>query len=631
MLEPLPQARGAMTIDLFGDVGAEITAAKLAETLRTLPPAAPLTLRIFSYGGSAIEGLAIFNSLQRHQGKKTVIIDPLAASAASLIAMAGDEILMAENAFLMIHDVNAFGGGAAEDHRKLAENLDQVNAQYAKAYAARSTKPLEEVMAAMRAETWFDAEAAVAWGLADRIILPSEFLGQTAPRLAAAAHYRNTPNRFRLTERTTMQTQNQPAPQAAQTLQASVDELEGIAGRNGLGSDFILTQFKAGATREAALEAALERVAAHSPRPVLPGQVIGGGYADPKALRSYMTEALVARATGRAPSDAARPFAHMSLADLAAEMLERGGDRSMRYASPARRIAAALSTSDFPLLLTGTFNRIVLDTMEVAPGAARAVCGMRSVPDFRQGRFLQMAGMPSLARITEGAGITYAPPAERGESYAVQTFARQIQFTRQALVNDDLGAFDQARLVAGAVVATEAAEFVSMFATNGAGWGPTLSDGLPLFHATHNNVSTGTPGTGGISEGRRVMRGQTDARGNIIGAAPAIILVGPAGETMAEQAISDMSLAVGESSRPVFSGKLSLAVEPRLSGMPWFLFASPLQLPALAMVTLQGTNGQPQITQHETSDFDGLAFKVLHDFVIAPTGFVGAVRSTGQI
>ena len=239
--------------------------------------------------------------------------------------------------------------------------------------------------------------------------------------------------------------------------------------------------------------------------------------------------------------------------------------------------------------------------------------------------------MSSLARITEGAGITHAPPAERGESYAVQTFARQIQFTRQALVNDDLGAFDQARLVAGAVVATEAAEFVSMFATNGAGWGPTLSDGLPLFHATHNNVSTGTPGTGGISEGRRVMRGQTDARGNIIGAAPAIILVGPAGETMAEQAISEMSLAVGESSRPVFSGKLSLAVEPRLSGMPWFLFASPLQLPALAMVTLQGTNGQPQITQHETSDFDGLSFKVLHDFVIAPTGFVGAVRSTGAI
>jgi ATP-dependent protease ClpP protease subunit len=629
MLETLHQARGATTIDLFGDVGAEITAAKLAETLRPLPPSAPITLRIFSYGGSAIEGLAVFNSLQRHQGKKTVIIDPLAASAASLIAMAGDEILIAENAFLMIHDVNAFGGGAAEDHRKLAENLDQVNAQYAKAYVARSKKPLQEVMAAMRAETWFDAELAVAWGLADRVIPPSEFLGKTAPRLAAATHYRNTPERFRQTERTTMQNQNQPAPQAAPTLQASVDELEGIAGRNGLGSDFILAQFKAGATREAALEAALEAVAARSPRPVAPTQVIGGGYADPQALRSYMTEALVARATGRAPSEAARPFAHMSLSDLAAELLERGGDRSMRYASPTRRIQAALSTSDFPNVLSGTFNRILEQNLEIAPGAARAVCAMREVPDFRPGRFVQFAGFQTLEKITEGGEIRHQAPNERGEAYALQTFARKAQFTRPALVNDDLGAFDQARLIAGAVVATEAAEFVKMFATNGAGWGPTLLDTVPLFHATHANVSAGTVGTAGIGAARQVMRAQTDPSGNLIGASPAVLLVGPAGETAAEQAISSLALATSEGGRPIFSGKLRLAVEPRLQGAPWFLFAEPSQLPMVAMVTLAGTGGMPQITQHDNSDFDGLAIKIVHDFVIAPVGYVGGVRVTG--
>jgi len=629
MLDALPQARGASTIEFFGDVGVEITAAKLAETLRTLPNATPITLRLFSYGGSAIEGLAIFNSLQRYQGKKTIIVDPLAASAASLIAMAGDEILIAENAFIMIHDVNAFGGGAAEDHRKLAENLDQVNAAYAKAYAARSKKPLEEVMAAMRAETWFDAEAAVAWGLADRIIPPSEFLGKTAPRLAAAAHYRNTPERFRQTERNAMQNENQSVAHAAPKLQASVDQLEGIAGRNGLGSDFILAQFKAGATREAALEAALDAVAALSPRPVQPGYVMGGGYADPQALRSFMIDALVARATGRAPSEAARPFASMSIADMAGDMLERAGDRSMRYASPARRIQAALTTSDFPNVLSSTFNRILEQNLEIAPGAARAVCALRDVPDFRPGRFVQFAGFQTLGRLQEGGEIEHQAPNERGEAYALQTFARQAQFTRPALVNDDLGAFDQARIIAGAVVATEAAEFVKMFATNGGGWGPTLLDNVPLFHATHANVSAGTVGTAGIGAGRQVMRAQTDPSGNLIGAAPAVLLVGPAGETAAEQAISSLALATSESGRPVFSGKLRLAVEPRLQGAPWFLMADPAQLPVVALVTLAGTGGRPQITQHENSDFDGLAYKVVHDFVIAPVGYIGGVRMTG--
>jgi ATP-dependent protease ClpP protease subunit len=626
MPDGFPQARGAASISLFGDVGLEITAASLDASLRGLPAGTPLTLRLFSYGGSAIEGLAIYNRLQRYTGKKTLIIDPLAASAASLIAMAGDEILIAENGFMMIHEPHAVAGGAAGDHRDLAQNLDMVSAQFVKIYAERSKKSPEEIIAAMRAETWLDAQGALDWGFADRIIAPSEILGATLPRIAAAAHYRNMPDQVRRIQKEMMNMQQNPATTPPQA--ASFADIKAIAERNKLGPDFIVAQFDAGATHQAALEAALEQVAAQSPKPFSPVRM-GESYDDPEMRRGHMAEAIAARITGRTVSAPAAQWRGLSMAEMAAACLKHSGQRLPANARAGQIIQASLSTSDFPLLLQQSTNRILQDTLAVSPGAARMVCAMRSVPDFRPGRFIQFAGMGTLGEMTEGGPITYAPPAERGESFAVKTFARQVQFTRQMLVNDDLGALDQARLLAGVVVATEAGEFAKMFATNGAGWGPTLTDTNPLFHSSHGNVSAGTVGTAGISAGRVVMRAQTDAKGNLVAPEPRLVLVGPAGETAAEQALNDLQVATAESSRPVFAGRLALAVEPRLSGAPWFLFADPLLAPVLAMVTLEGTGGNPVVTQHESSDYDGLSLKVTHDFTIAPMGFVGAVRLTG--
>jgi hypothetical protein len=183
-----------------------------------------------------------------------------------------------------------------------------------------------------------------------------------------------------------------------------------------------------------------------------------------------MAEAIAARITGRTVSAPAAQWRGLSMAEMAAACLKHSGQRLPANARAGQIIQASLSTSDFPLLLQQSTNRILQDTLAVSPGAARMVCAMRSVPDFRPGRFIQFAGMGTLGEMTEGGPITYAPPAERGESFAVKTFARQVQFTRQMLVNDDLGALDQARLLAGVVVATEAGEFAKMFATNGAGW-----------------------------------------------------------------------------------------------------------------------------------------------------------------
>ncbi|SMH50961.1 head maturation protease, ClpP-related [Maritimibacter sp. HL-12] len=182
------RASGAEVL-IYDEIGAYGVSAKgfLAE-LGALPDDAPIDLRLNSPGGSVFDAVAIFNALQRHEGNITVWIDGIAASAASYIAMAGDEIVMPENAFLIIHDPSGLVMGTAADMRDMAGTLDKIAASMLRGYAAKSGKPEEDIAALMATETWFDAADALAAGLATRIAEPV--------RIAARfeiAQFRNAP------------------------------------------------------------------------------------------------------------------------------------------------------------------------------------------------------------------------------------------------------------------------------------------------------------------------------------------------------------------------------------------------------------------------------------------------------
>jgi ATP-dependent protease ClpP protease subunit len=160
-------------ISIYDEIGAYGVSAKafLAD-LGKLPDAAPLTLRLNSPGGSVFDAVAIYNALQRHAGNVTVSIDGIAASAASYIAMAGDEIIMPENAFLMIHDPSGLVMGTAADMRAMAEALEKIGASLIKGYAAKSGKEEKDIAALMAAETWLDAAEALDMGFADTMAEP---------------------------------------------------------------------------------------------------------------------------------------------------------------------------------------------------------------------------------------------------------------------------------------------------------------------------------------------------------------------------------------------------------------------------------------------------------------------------
>ena len=130
---------------------------------------ANIELHLNSPGGDIFDGVAIYNALKAHSAKVTVIVDALAASAASFIAQAGDEVIMTKAATMMIHDGSSFAWGNAADLRSTADLLDKLSNTIAEIYSDRAGNSIEFWRALMVEETWYNSHEAVEAGLADRI------------------------------------------------------------------------------------------------------------------------------------------------------------------------------------------------------------------------------------------------------------------------------------------------------------------------------------------------------------------------------------------------------------------------------------------------------------------------------
>jgi ATP-dependent Clp protease protease subunit len=159
-------------IEILGEIGdsgwgMEFTTAKMVKDQLKAIGKAPVLVTINSPGGDAFEGIAIYNLLREHGAKVTVSVLGLAASAASIIAMAGDTIKMGEGAFLMIHSSSGLVMGNQADMREFADLLQSIDSSVAKLYAARTGKPEAEMIAMMQKETWLTADEAVKSGFAD--------------------------------------------------------------------------------------------------------------------------------------------------------------------------------------------------------------------------------------------------------------------------------------------------------------------------------------------------------------------------------------------------------------------------------------------------------------------------------
>lgn len=163
------RAGDAAAVHIYDEIGYfGTTAADFVQELAAVK-AKTLDVHINSPGGEVWDGVAIHNAIKRHPANVTVHIDGLAASAASFIAMAGDEIVIEPNAQMMIHDAMTLMVGNAAEMRETAKMLDKTSDTIAQMYADRAGGDVADWRKAMRAETWYDGAEAVEAGLADRL------------------------------------------------------------------------------------------------------------------------------------------------------------------------------------------------------------------------------------------------------------------------------------------------------------------------------------------------------------------------------------------------------------------------------------------------------------------------------
>jgi len=160
---------------LYGDIssstwwGDEVTPSAFAQDLKGLGDISVLNIYINSGGGDVFAGLAIYSMLKRHPAQKNVYIDGLAASIASVIAMAGDTVYMPKNAMLMIHKAWTMAIGNANDLRKLADDMDKIDQSILTTYQDKTGLEPEKITEMVNAETWLTAEETVTLGFADVI------------------------------------------------------------------------------------------------------------------------------------------------------------------------------------------------------------------------------------------------------------------------------------------------------------------------------------------------------------------------------------------------------------------------------------------------------------------------------
>ena len=186
------------SVYLYGPIGpysdwGEISASDVAEALDKVGSAGTLNVYLNSPGGAVDEGLAIYANIKRFKAKKVIWVDGLAASIASIVAMAGDEINMAFNSRMMIHDPWWVCVGNARDMRATADLLDKRRDDLLGTYVAKTKGDRNTIASWMEAETWFSADEAVRHGFASRKVDGDGEVQMDDRSKVLLAKYRHTP------------------------------------------------------------------------------------------------------------------------------------------------------------------------------------------------------------------------------------------------------------------------------------------------------------------------------------------------------------------------------------------------------------------------------------------------------
>lgn len=323
-------------------------------------------------------------------------------------------------------------------------------------------------------------------------------------------------------------------------------------------------------------------------------------------------------------------FRGLRLIDIARRCLERAGVRTsgMMPMDIARR-AIQHSTSDFSVLFEEALHKSLLAAFNRVPDTWRRWCAVGTVSDFRDHNRYRLSTFSDLKPLKENGEYESGTIDDATkERVSATTKGRMLNISRQMIVNDDMNALVGASQQLGRAAARTLEKdcYTTLLAN------PTLSDGVPVFHASHGNLvaSGGVPSVTSIDSGRQLMGSQTDG-GEILDIRPQIWL-GPLSLGSTVRQINDSTTEPGQANPGVtnpVSGLFSDIVDTaRLSGNPWYMFADPSDEPVFEVSFLEGEQS-PVIEQDAPFETDGLRWKVRYDYGVHAVGYRGALKNNG--
>lgn len=660
---------GIAEIAIFDEIGGwGISARQFAQELSSYRDISLIKLYIHSPGGDVFEGMAIYNLLRNHPARVEGEVLGLAASMASVIAMACDVLIMPENAMMMIHRPWGIQGGDADSMRRYAELLDKVEDTLVSAYTTKTGLTADAIKTMLAAETWLTGAEAVEQGFADQLAQPLQMAASlTSKRIEEFDHM---PEQLKNLMAPRGQGNNPPPTPPANPAPAPAPANNAPA-----------TPANPAPANPAAADVAAQRAqfqqeeqqrrqavaAVFSPfgntHAALQQECINDFNIDAAAAKDKLLNALGSNTTPTAPP---RPDAHvhagngnivrdglqnslsarinleplekdnayagMTLREMARAYLVENGVGIASYNGNAMAIVGAAfthTTGDFGLLLADVARRSMLKGYEEAEETFQRWTAKGTLPDFREMGRVDLTTFPSLRKVQEGAEYKYATIGDRQEKISLATYGELLSISRQAIINDDLSAFTRVPQMMGRAAIRTVGDLVyALLGSN-----HKMQDGKSLFHADHNNLlSAAALSIARYDEGKTRMARQKEGN-SVLNIRPAYHLVPVSMESTAKALLAaefDPQYAEARVPNPV-RGMAEVIADARLdeqSTNTSYLAASPSQYDTIEVAYLDG-NDQPYMEQQQGFTVDGAVFKVRMDAGVAPLSYRTLLKMPG--
>ncbi|HHA4423512.1 TPA: ClpP-like prohead protease/major capsid protein fusion protein [Escherichia coli] len=624
--------RGAAEISIYEEIGGfGITAKQFAEDLKALGDVSHIDLRIHSPGGDVFEGIAIYNLLRNHPAEITVYIDGVAASMASVVAMAGDRVVMPENAMMMIHKPWGISGGNAGDMRDYADLLDKVETVLVPAYARKTGKSAQEITAMLEDETWMDGKECLKHGFADELLPSVTAMARIESK--RTGDFSHMPETIK-----GMITPPQGAANIAGNEQKRINGISEVFSLFGSRYDGIKMACleDASCTPEMAREKLLNELGRESTpsNKNIPTHIYAdNGNITGDAIRQGLYSRL-----GYERPERGNPYAMMSLFEMAQASLTDRGISVGSFLNRSQVVNAAFthSSSDFSHILAGGAEKSVLKGWQDSGETFQKWTRTGSLSNFHEAKRVGLNGFSKLDKVPEGAEYKYITTSDKGVPIALATYGNIFSVTRQAIINDDLTQLTTIPMAMGRAAARTVGNLVYLLLTSNG----KFTDGKALFHADHKNLIAKDMDMVGLDEARKLMRLQEDANGDSLNITPAFVLVPAALESAARRAILSSSsvFPVGDESTinqnpgiiNVVKDMAEVIVEPRLdkaNSKEWYVAAAK-GMDTIEVAYLDGMD-TPYLEEQVGFTVDGVAWKVRIDAGVAALDYRGLLKSSG--